>query len=80
MKTLRHNPKNSEYSESGMEETSFTKKEILTLVEKLEEVTGITCQHVRQLDKKATDKDYWVAWKQDRAWFRGYADTIYNLT
>jgi len=63
-----------------MENTLLSKKEVLVLVQKLEALTGMTCQNVKQLDEKATDKEYYFAWKQDRNWFRGYADTIYDLT
>ena len=63
-----------------MEDTLLNKKEVLILVQKLEELTGMTCQSVKQLDENATDEQYYFAWKQDRNWFRGYADTIYDLT
>lgn len=63
-----------------MENILLSKNEVLVLVQKLEEVTGMTCQNISELDEKATDEDYYFAWKRDRNWFRGYADTIYELT
>jgi|TARA_R110002153_G_scaffold261029_1_gene421297 hypothetical protein len=63
-----------------MEDILLSKKEVLVLVQKLEKTTGMSCQNVRNLEENATDEEYYFAWRQDRNWFRGYADTIYDLT
>lgn len=62
------------------EEDYPTGQETLSLVEKLESFTGMSCQHFRELSPSASDKDKYEAWRLDRQWFRGYADTIHTLT
>ena len=58
----------------------LTKEEILKLAERLYSVTGIKCITVTELKKNATTKDFNIAWKSDRNYFRGLADTIYDYT
>ena len=63
-----------------MEDEFWTKEQVLLQVAKIEGFTGMSCQHVSDLPKNATDEDYNLAWQQDRCWIRGYADTILEMT
>lgn len=58
----------------------MTKKEIKEAVKKIEKVTGIECINVKQLRYSAPIEMWNEAWKRDRNWFRGLADTIYDNT
>ena len=63
-----------------MEDVLLNKEEVLALVQKLEGIIGMKCFNVGNLKSDATDEEYYSAWRQDRNWFRGYADTIYDNT
>ena len=63
-----------------MEYISLTKDEVLALADKLEGFCGMKCENIRQLNENSTKEEYYKAWRQDRSWFRGYADTIYEMT
>lgn len=58
----------------------MTKKEIKQKVLSLEKITGIKCIHTSKLRYNAPIDMWREAWRLDRNWFRGFADTIYENT
>lgn len=54
----------------------WSKKGIFKSVEMIEQLTGLTCQYIRELPKNSKIKDLNIAWEKDRSFFKGLANDI----